>query len=90
MPLLRRNVQRSVLHGLRLLIDILSLSDEDSDHVEVSILAGSPNVLKGMLAIVALAQVERQFVLRCPYISEHIVVSLPLEKGVADGGVAIV
>ena len=56
--MLRGDVQRSILESLGLFIDVLSFSDEYADHIEVSILAGSPNMLEGMLATIAFAQVE--------------------------------
>ncbi len=79
-----------VLHSLRLLVDILALSDEDSYHVKLTVLASAPNVLERMLALVAFAQVESQLVLCRSYISEYVIVGLPLEKGVANGWVTIV
>ena len=56
--MLSRNVQWCILESLGLFVDILSFSDEYADHIEVSILARSPNMLEGMLAAITFAQVE--------------------------------
>ena len=88
--MLRGNVQRSILESLGLFIDVLSFSDEYADHIEVSILAGSPNMLEGMLATIAFAQVESQFVLRSPHLSQDVVISFPLEQGVACSSMTVV
>ena len=56
--MLRRNVQWSILESLGLFVDILSFSDEYTDHIEVSILTRSPNMLESMLAAIAFAQVK--------------------------------
>jgi hypothetical protein len=47
-------------------------------------------VLERFLAWVTLAEVEGKFVLSGPDLTKHVVISLPLKKGVADAGMAVV
>lgn len=54
MTMLSCDVQWSILQSLSLLIDILTLSNENSAHVEVSIFTGSPDMLECMLRAITL------------------------------------
>ena len=73
-----------------MLIDVLAFSYEYADHVQVTILTGSPDMLESLLARIALAQIEGEFVLSRADFSEDVVVGLPFQKRVADARMAIV
>ena len=57
MAVLGSNMKRGVSQSLGLLVDFLTFPGEDSDHIEIAILARSPNMLERLLARVTLAQV---------------------------------
>lgn len=84
------DMQRRILHHLGLLVNILSLSDQDAGNVLVSRLARPPHVIERLLARIALAHVEGQLILCRANLAQHVVVSLPLEQRVADTRVPIV
>ena len=84
------DVQWCISHRLRLFISILAFSYEHTYHVEVSILAGPPHMLKSLLAVVTLAKIEGKLILSAANFTKNIIVSLPLKKGVTDARVAII
>ena len=79
-----RDVERCISQGLSLLIDILALSDQNTNQIKVSVLAGSPDMLECLLAIVTLAEIESKSVLRRADFTEDVIVGFPFKKSVAN------
>ena len=88
--MLRSDVQRRILQHLCLLVDILAFADKYTAEIEVAHFACTPDMIESLLASVTLAEIEGQFVLGRADFTQYVVISLPLEKSVANSWVAIV
>jgi hypothetical protein len=76
------DMKRSVLVHNCLLIYILAFTEQDSNLIEVTFFAGTPDMGESFFGRLVLGHVESNLVLRSFHCLELIIISLPLEEHV--------